>query len=175
MHLREKAGRCVPSDVLCTRLRHWVPVLLDEEVVRANLPVPPVTSKVTHDQLRRAQQKTRYCIIYSDRTCSLYLAPLAAVDSVPKFHAHLSPFSLPALSYHALSSGSLPVSASSCANTEIMLSTPKSPFGVVVCGVQMTQTIALTSPLSGVEIEELLVRTIMIMMKLSIYERTPYA
>src|SRR5689334_10621249 len=63
----------------------------------------------------------------------LYFAPFDAVDSPPNVHAHLSAFSSPDASYHALPYGSLTVSSSSCAMIDAMPSAPALPFGDVVC------------------------------------------
>src|SRR5262249_49132746 len=75
----------------------------------------------------------RYCLPPST---TLYLEPFEAVDSVPKVHAHLSAFSAPRVSYHALRSGSDVASSNSCAITLAMPSAPASPFGLVVCAMQ---------------------------------------
>src|SRR5581483_6807636 len=50
----------------------------------------------------------------------------------PNFHAHLSAFSLPLPSYHALRSGSEIASSLSCAMMDAMPSAPLSPFGLTV-------------------------------------------
>src|SRR6266550_6425475 len=63
----------------------------------------------------------------------LYLAPLAAVCTVPKVHAHLSAFSAPRLSYQAFKSGSVTASSNSCEMIEAMPSAPALPFGPVAC------------------------------------------
>src|SRR4051794_22081957 len=72
----------------------------------------------------------RYCLPPS---VMLYFEPFDAVDSVPKVHAHLSAFSLPRRSYHALRSGSLIASSVSCAMIDAMPSAPALPFGEEVC------------------------------------------
>src|SRR5689334_7552616 len=60
----------------------------------------------------------------------LYLAPFAAVEVVPKFHAQLSPFSLPVkLEYQAFRSGSVTASSSSCDMMEAIESAPGRLFG----------------------------------------------
>src|SRR5690349_354557 len=51
--------------------------------------------------------------------------------SRPKFHAHLSAFSPPPESNHALSSGSVAVSSSSCVRALAIASTPGLPLGDV--------------------------------------------
>src|SRR5438128_8332943 len=63
----------------------------------------------------------------------LYLLPFPAVDSVPNVHAHLSAFSAPRVSYHALRSGSVVASSSSCAMMLAMPSAPALPLGPVAC------------------------------------------
>src|SRR6185437_12561568 len=66
----------------------------------------------------------------------LYLAPLGNDVVVPNVHAHLSAFSWPRVSYHALRSGSVTLSSSSC---EMMLAMPSAPaltFGLVVWSAQ---------------------------------------
>src|SRR5689334_15431687 len=60
-------------------------------------------------------------------------APLDAVYVAPNVHAHLSAFSWPRVSYHALRSGSVVASSSSCAMMLAMPSEPALPFGPVVC------------------------------------------
>src|SRR5690242_21763202 len=60
-------------------------------------------------------------------------APLDAVYVAPNVHAHLSAFSWPRVSYHALRSGSVVASSSSCAMMLAMPSAPALPFGPVVC------------------------------------------
>src|SRR5437879_3470238 len=60
-------------------------------------------------------------------------APFAAVYVVPKVHAHLSAFSMPRRSYHALRSGSVTASSSSCEMMLAMPSAPALPLGPVVC------------------------------------------
>src|SRR5205085_12671746 len=62
----------------------------------------------------------------------LACAPLA-VYVVPNVHAHLSPLSEPRRSYHALRSGSVVASSSSCAMMLAMPSAPALPLGLVVC------------------------------------------
>src|SRR4029079_10358560 len=59
--------------------------------------------------------------------------PIDAVDVVPKVHAHLSAFSCPRLSYHALRSGSVTASSSSCETMLAMPSAPALPFGPASC------------------------------------------
>src|SRR3954464_9383872 len=59
--------------------------------------------------------------------------PLATVYSAPNVHAHLSAFSAPRVSYHALRSGSVTASSSSCEMIEAIPSAPAFPFGDVVC------------------------------------------
>src|SRR2546426_1936108 len=66
----------------------------------------------------------------------LYLLPFPAVDSVPNVHAHLSAFSAPRVSYHALRSGSVTASSSSCAMMLAMPSAPTLSLGPVVCAAQ---------------------------------------
>src|SRR4051794_36838078 len=55
---------------------------------------------------------------------------------VPNVHAHLSAFSAPLVSYHALRSGSVTLSSSSCAMMLAMPSAPALPFGPVLCAAQ---------------------------------------
>src|SRR4051794_12687941 len=59
--------------------------------------------------------------------------PLLVVKVVPKVQAHLSAFSAPRRSYHALRSGSVTVSSSSCAMIEAIASAPVLPFGELTC------------------------------------------
>ena len=56
---------------------------------------------------------------------------MEAVDVVPKFHAHLSPFSMPELvEYQALPSGSVVDSSISCEMMLAIESAPGVPFGL---------------------------------------------
>src|SRR5689334_17305318 len=55
---------------------------------------------------------------------------------VPNVHAHLSAFSAPLRSYHALRSGSVTASSSSCAMMLAIPSAPALPLGPVVCAAQ---------------------------------------
>ena len=52
-----------------------------------------------------------------------------AVLVLPNIHAHLSAFSLPLLSYHAVTRGSEATSASSCAKMLMDASMPGLPLG----------------------------------------------
>src|SRR5262245_63058089 len=63
-------------------------------------------------------------------------APLPTVYVGVNVHAHLSAFSYPRRSYHALRSGSVTASSSSCAMMLAMPSAPALPFGPVVCAAQ---------------------------------------
>src|SRR6476660_1313405 len=60
-------------------------------------------------------------------------APLPVAYVVPNVHAHLSAFSAPRRSYHALRSGSVTASSSSCEMMLAMPSAPALPFGPVAC------------------------------------------
>src|SRR5512133_4089126 len=63
----------------------------------------------------------------------LALPPPPALYVVPNVHAHLSAFSAPRRSNHALRSGSETASSSSCEMMLAMPSAPALPLGLVVC------------------------------------------
>ena len=92
------------------------------------------TPHSTAAKTKKNKERAAICTELERRTHKLADGAVLAhvyVVPVPNVHAHLSPFSLPDESNHALRSGSLTVSAISCAATDDMLSPAKSPLGVI--------------------------------------------
>src|ERR1043165_10253413 len=76
----------------------------------------------------------------------LAFEPLAAAYEVPNFQAHLAAFSLPPVSYQALSWGSVTASSSSWAATLTMASPATLLFGDVAVWPAQLDRLRLGSP-----------------------------
>src|SRR5262252_7191208 len=76
------------------------------------------------------------------------IEPLAVLYVWPKVHAHLSAFSAPLESYHALSWGSVADSSISWLMTDAIASAAASPLGPVVCS-EHAPIFAMGSPIKA--------------------------